>query len=374
MIHLACGCSLEGKHVYIPKLLEDCLNSTGPIKTHNINLLSLLAFYGEIEQLLQIEATKRYDEPVTVQLPKLKIITDKYQGVVSYLKTDDTSLKKIAESIKRNSKIYSSPSAKLRDDVGLYASKHAESLFGVYGLALLFSTLALFIALRNCRVIMLSSSVGGLVIGPPTTTSMKPPAESEFEFLKADTLAHVIEFTVFVIVLLSCFIFLVVMARRMMEACLRQPTALIQSAIYLVFYNKGRFAMTELVIYPGDVRKAKISQRDDYKPSKITNQSCGMVLVSTFDWSFLDVRREDGRRVTLPPSAKFSALMTPDLKIVLENPDEMKIVRSYNQSFFDLFNWKKPESSLMHTLTYVNPAFLFFEEAMNKLVQGANVV
>ena len=256
----------------------------------------------------------------------------------------------------------------------MYASKHSESLFGVSGLALLFSTLALFLALRNCRVIMLSSGVGGLVIGPPATSTIKPTENLEFDMLRIDTIAHLIGLTVLVLVLLACLLFMVALARRMMEACLRQPPAPIHSAIYLVFYGKGRFAMTELMIYPGDVRKAKISQRDDYKPPKITKQSCGMVYVSTFDWSFLDIRRDDGRRITLPSSARFSALMTPDLKIVLENPDEVKIVGSFNQSFFDLFNWKRPESSLMHNLTSVNPSFLFDEKAMNKLAQGANVV
>ena len=373
VIHLACGCSLQGKNLYIPKLLEDCLNSTGPITSHNINLQSLLAFYGETEQLLEIEATKRYDEPVTVELPKFKIITDNYKGVVSKLKTEDTSLKKIADSIKKDSKIYSSPSAKLREDLGWFTTKHSDSLFGVSGLALLFASLALFLALRNCRVIMLSSGVGGLVIGRPTTT-ISPPDDREFEMLRFDTVTHLVGIAFMALLLLGCIIFMFVLARRLMEACLRQPPAPIHSAVYLVFYGKGRFAMTELTVYPGDIKKARISQRDDYKPPKITKQSCGMVFVTIFDWSFLDVRREDGRRITLPKSARFSALMTPDLKIVLEDPDEMKIVGCYNHSFYDMFVWKKPEASLMNNLISVNPSFLYDEEATNKLAHGANVV
>ena len=374
IITVPCGCSIQGKHVKIPHRFENCLNSTTPYVLHAVNIPTLLAFYGESKDVLAIAPTKRFAQPVKVNIPAIKIIGDKFSDVVGKIKAEDISLKKVAKQIQDGKKIYATPSAKLRSDLGILANTNTQSsLFGISGISLLVSFLALFLAIRNARVVMLASAAQGLVIHDVESSTTEKPTPNFV--IAPDVIIHSVFSAIMVLLALGCMAVGIIYMKRILEACFtKQPSNLpFHSTVSIVFYSCGRYAIGELFTFPGDVNKIKICQREEAKLPTIRT-GCGITITAQFDWTFLDVRREDGRRICLPREVTFSTLKTRNLKEILLNPDEIKVMASYNSCYFDLFTWKKPEHIQRHLTAIVNPTFRMDEEAMEKITPPTAVV
>ena len=374
VVTVPCACSLRGHHIRIPRRLEDCLNSTSPTQKHAINLPALLAFYGESAQLLNLSANRRFKKKVSTKVPTFKVIRDEYTDVVAKLKTQDISLQAVAEHIKSNRKTFASPSAKLRDDLGWFANKRSNSIFGVSGLSLIVAFLALFVALRNARIVMLASGATALVLDPETTTT--PGTSAKPSYSPILTLNAIWTSITVVIILISLAIILI-FVKRFLEACYaQQPNALpTHSVVYVFFYAKGRFAMSQLFIFPDDINTVRVCQRDEFKLPTINVTNCGAIYTATFDWNFLDIRREDGKRIYLPPKTTFSSLTTRHLNNTLRDPCEVKMVANYNHCFFDLFTWRRPEAIPTTTISSsINPAFRLDDEDWERMAKTARVV
>jgi hypothetical protein len=267
VITLPCGCGLLGKNLRIPPRLKDCLNSTSLVALHGVNLPTLLAFYKDSQQILSIPANRRYAHKIKANLPSFKLVQDKYKDVAGRLKMEDISLQKLVDHVQGNRKIYATPSAKLRDELGILTSKRVgPSLFGLSGLSLLVSFLALFLALRNARIVMLASAASGLVIQPPgKPTPREEPRRSEVN--TAEVVAHsswAAAMTVLSAVTLGVMI---TFTKRTVMVYFSQTQAQLpmHSTVKIIFYSCGRFAMAPLLVYPGDVNKIRIRQRDDFK-------------------------------------------------------------------------------------------------------------
>ena len=368
IVTLPCQCSLRGRRIRIPSRFEDCLNSTTLQIKHAINLPSLLAFYGDNSEILKLSAKQRFNSPANITVPKLHIIKDEYKDVIAKLKTEDISLHTLANRIRNDKKTYASPTAKLRQDLGILTKTPTESLFGISGLSLLIAFLAMFIALRNARVVMMATGAAGLALHPAT----KPPPPNDNITVSIEIASNVILSSITIFIMIAAIITTRLFVKRVMEACFRQPPNLfpIHSTLQLVFYSNGRFAMTELMVLPCDIKTVRICQRDTYRPPTVTSASCGTVYHVTFDWGFLDIRHDDGRRITLQPKVKFSSFITRGLRDLLHAPEEVRIVGCYQNVFFDLFTWKQPPTVPTPTMVSVNPTFRLDEEALEKLGAG----
>ena len=371
---LPCHCSLRGTHIRIPLRLDGCLNFTTSTITHGVNLPSLLAFYGDSSQIISIAANQRFVRPVRVDIPRIDLVEDQYRDVVAKLKTEDVSLRDMANFAKHHRRVYASPTAKLRSELGIFADTPPESLFGISGLSLLVAFLALFLALRNARVVMLASGAAGLVL-PRATEPPTSPDDRPISFT-SELVTISIWSCLFLFLILGLAVFSCVLGKRVMEACFRQPPNLlpIHSTLQLVFYCKGRYAMADLLVFPGDIKLLRISQRGPYKPPTVEALTFGAAFRVTFDWSYLDLIAEDGKRLALPRTVRFSSLVTRNLRGILSNPEEMKIIGCYQGSFFDLFQWKKPEARPLQNLERVNPSFQLDAEALEKMAAATTVV
>ena len=87
--------------------------------------------------------------------------------------------------------------------------------------------------------------------------------------------------------------------------------------------------MADLLVFPGDIKLLRISQRGPCKPPTVEALTFGAAFRVTFDWSYLDLIAEDGKRLALPRTVRFSSLVTRNLRGILSNPEEMKIIGCY---------------------------------------------
>ena len=213
-----------------------------------------------------------------------------------------------------------------------------------------------------------------LVLDPETTATPGTSAKPSYSPILT---LNAIRTSITVVVLLISLAIVLIFVKRFLEACYaQQPNALpTHSVVYVFFYARGRFAMSQLFIFPDDINTVRVCQRDEFKLPTINVTNCGAIYTATFDWNFLDIRREDGKRIYLPPKTTFSSLTTRHLNNTLRDPCEVKMVANYNHCFFDLFTWRRPEAIPTTTISSsINPAFRLDDEDWERMAKTARVV
>ena len=105
-----CSCILLTNDIIFQSPLTQCNKQTGSINTvYPVNLALLQHFFNDT-QLKTVLANTTYEQQMAVIIPKLNIYKHKMSGIIAKDQKFDFSLKKIAERVRNNSKLYDSVS------------------------------------------------------------------------------------------------------------------------------------------------------------------------------------------------------------------------------------------------------------------------
>lgn len=107
LIQLQCDCDIVVQDTVLPKLVEECTNTSAPTFLHLINLRILAQFF-DMDELKQIFINQIFNEPVSVVLPTLMIQSKHYQVAVAIKENLHYKLDELIDSTKRQETLYSS--------------------------------------------------------------------------------------------------------------------------------------------------------------------------------------------------------------------------------------------------------------------------
>lgn len=103
-----CLCDVATTQFYFPPRLAHCSseNDTATM-LHPVNLAIMLNFYKQ-EDILHVEADKMYKEIPLTNIPPIHMFAHNLSEILANDKMDDMSLKRIAQSVKREDQVYQS--------------------------------------------------------------------------------------------------------------------------------------------------------------------------------------------------------------------------------------------------------------------------
>lgn len=112
-----CFCDLATDKIYYPPRLNHCAKSNGTVKIeHSLNLPLLLHMF-EMDEIKHINAETKFPKPAIVSTPPLKIFKHNFSELLAQDKTDDLSLKRIAQSVRDDKLIFQSLAEPILDDL-----------------------------------------------------------------------------------------------------------------------------------------------------------------------------------------------------------------------------------------------------------------
>ena len=216
-----CFCDLATDQIYFPPRLTHCTKTNGSVtQEHSINLAMLLHVF----EIHHINAESKFAQKPIIQTPPLKLFKHNFSELIAQDKSDDLSLKRIADNMRDDKVIFQTLADPILDD--LNDVDNDTSLLSWNSLLIMVNAAVLFLLiLGSChlyyKIRILATALAVLqqaqyvrsqdVIGPKndginifSTTTMKPSLTPLYVAVHDDTLIYVL-----VTFACACFCFII---------------------------------------------------------------------------------------------------------------------------------------------------------------------
>ena len=342
-ISVPCNCALHGSQIYIPEIFMGCDPSDTPTMVHSTNIPALLEFYKQSKDALNISSRKSFSKPLAVPFPEINIISHEFDDVVQKLDSSKISLKAIEKNTKKDRQMFLTPTAKLREDIGLAAKQHFD-----YGVLILSSasaaiaTLALCLSLRNAKLILLARSARAYdFLATATTPANSGESSSDWSW---PYLFQTLIFLCTMVLVFGILVGVIIFVKRLHRYYNSQNVfpLPIHTTLHVVFYGKGKYVTKKLGTYPGSVANLQIIQTKACQMSRMTRCLMCLRYGIKIDWTFLDITHKPANdKITLPTDLHFPMLNGRKTRDILEDPDVMVLVGEYSHTYYEMFAWYK---------------------------------
>ena len=207
-----CFCDLATDKMYFPPRLTHCTRTNGSVSPeHSVNLAMLLHIF-EMDEVKHIKADDQYSQIPLVDTPPLKLFQHNFSELIAQDKTEDLSLKRIAQSVKDEKVVFQTLADPILDDLNdvdddtsllswnsLLTLVNAAVLavliiagcYFYYKIRLLTAAFAVLQqAQRASTQEVLNTKIDGIYLIPPTTTT--PNLPQIYITVHDDTLVYVL--------------------------------------------------------------------------------------------------------------------------------------------------------------------------------------
>ena len=250
--------------------------------------------------------------------------------------------------------MFLTPTSKLRNDVGLGANQHFD--FGIMILSTasaVIATIALWLSLRNARVILLTKTA----VAFDFLASTQTPTEDSKMKIDPDwqNLLQTFVFLFTTILVFGIVIAIMVFARRLQRYYTSQPSCLlpIHTALYVAFYAKGNYISKKLGTYSGSVANLEVLQTNAFKMPRVISSLPCMKYKITMDWTFLEIKHKPiNDKITLPTNLHFPMLNGGKTYDIMRDPDAMILFGEYGHAYYEIYAWYKGSDSQLHPEPY----------------------
>ena len=353
-ISVPCGCALRGSQIYIPETVIGCDPADTPTMVHSTNLPALFEFYKQSKDALNISSRKSFASPLAVKFPKIDVISHDFEDVVQKLEKSKLSLKAVAANTKENREMFLTPTSKLRADVGLGANRHFD--FGIMILSTagtVIATVALWMSLRNARVILLAKSA----VAFDFLASTQSPTKGSTLNIDQDwqDLLQTFVYLFTTILVFGLVIAIMMFARRLHRYYTSQPGFLlpIHTALYVAFYAKGNYVSKKLGTYSGSVANLQVLQTNAFKMPRIIPSLPCLKYNIKMDWTFLEIKHKPiNDKITLPTDLRFPMISGGKTREIMQDPEAMILFGEYGHAYYEIYAWYKGSDSQLHPEPY----------------------
>ena len=358
VVTVPCGCSLRGENIFIPPALDTCSTSSEVNIEHSVNLPALIEFYKNSRDVFNITSRTGFANRLDTKLPRFDLISHQFDDVVHKIAKQRYSLRKIAHSTSKRSKIYATVPDRILETSGLFARQGMDLVtFTFLVITFVVSFMAFLLSVRNLRVLALVRTVSGSFDFLRTTT----PETNEFSYSADDVQSLVKTISLVTILVAMCLLAFgtIYVAKKLYKRHHRnqlvdQP---IHTKIFLSVYGKGRAFVKEILITPLEGKELEAFGTESFRKPTFCPSVLGVGGKIVLNWNESEFRHKStGSKLSLPSQVEVS-MFDSYVRGLLENVSAVRVVAVYDHKYYDLFTWyasRKKSIEIEQKHAYVN--------------------
>ena len=329
IIKLPCACSLKGQTFYIPPTLQHCTKTLTPAINHSLNLAALFHFYHDNKILYNLSAKSFFPDPVTPEIPQIRVISKEFNSVVQQESKTKLSLKQIAHNIRKKRKMFSDKMSKLSNDLGILLQPTVSTALPVISCVnFVLVVLALATTINiYCKMLMLAKAVHALNLLPPSSAN-------------APTEPPVLEFsntTLFIFFVVILTILLVVHClRKAQQRCDLTRKMTPHTKISVVFFGDNDYVPIDLTHTGFLAKDLKLHVPFEIVPRVVLSPLRRRVYMK---WGSFSLTTDSGYSFKLPKEIIIPLSQMFMAKRVFLNLTEIQIMACTLGEYLEIYKW-----------------------------------
>ena len=334
IIKLPCACSLKGQTFFMPPTLQNCKHISKPLVVHSLNLAALFHFYKDHKEIYNLTAKAFFPTPVLPDIPKIAIISKRFNDVVKQEEQTKMSLKQIALNLKNKDRIYSDRVSKLDNDLGLLTQPEISTGIPIITcLNFVFAIIALGMSFNvYCKLLVLVKSISGFNLLNSATST---PTTHVLNERSSDCLYLIVILLVFIVVV---GIVVVVCVKYWFQY--KTVKNVLYTKVCITLFG-GRDSVSLVLTHTGCLAKdLKLEFSPDMVPPKV-NLSI-LTCTVNLKWNNLKLKTNHDQDITFPDTIRLSPMDLFKVRKTIENLTEIQILTYTYENYCEIHRWVFP--------------------------------
>ena len=328
-----CLCDISTNSVYFPPRLNHCQDDqTRATTVHPVNLAVLSYFYEE-EQLFHITGDTLFEDVPAVSTPKMDIFKHDFTKLIAADNEDDLSLRKIAESIKNDKRIFQTLADPILDSLDLTSEPELLSWTSIVTISdtVIIVVLCLAVSFLGVKVYTMAKVIATLQMAQPVKSKsilyIIPTSSTTTTQVPVVVIKEPDNTVLYLILALAVVTLALVMYRRLTRLT-RQAT------LALEITDGSHCTIVQLSKLPSCPKFHHIMTNNNFHDFKVQGW-----LSPTFSWnkgSFVVVNLLDQSRLPVPERVTISPLQGLKLRKILRSQLFTYVVGTHGKHAFHL--------------------------------------